>query len=131
MKVWLTILLTLMLVSSGRAGSFRGFKKFKNRRNNHKDLRYITTPGVAKKYQTLDWYQPKKNSGRGAIVYIHGGGWHTGDKKNHMDDKVRYFRDDITFKCNCYSITIAISPFLTCRSTAFSHILRVPSGNHL
>ena len=97
MKVWLTILLTLMLVSSGRAGSFRGFKKFKNRRNNHKDLRYITTPGVAKKYQTLDWYQPKKNSGRGAIVYIHGGGWHTGDKKNHMDDKVRYFRDDLGY----------------------------------
>ncbi len=85
-------------LKDGKAGSWESIKKALNDKpESHKELRYVTTPGVAKKYQTLDWYKPSRDSGRGAIVYVHGGGWATGNKKNHMQDKVRYFRDELGY----------------------------------
>ena len=85
-------------LKDGKAESWESIKKALNGKpESHKELRYVTTPGVAKAYQTLDWYKPSKDSGRGAIVYVHGGGWRNGDKENHMDDKVRYFRDELGY----------------------------------
>jgi len=34
---------------------------------------------------------------RGVIVYVHGGKWQGGDKRNHVKDKVRYFRDKLGY----------------------------------
>lgn len=87
MKLYIAILLALTLSATVLA-----------RKRDHKGLRYASTPGVSKKYQSLDWYQPsRRNIRKGVIVYVHGGAWRTGDKKNAMRDKVRHFRDQLGY----------------------------------
>ena len=88
MQLWFLIFLGVALVSSAH----------KIRHKDYKDLRYKVTRGVDKKYQTLDWYYTSGKSKsvsrrRGVVIYIHGGGWRAGDKKNNIKDKVKYFRD--------------------------------------
>jgi len=87
MKLFIAILLALTLSATVLA-----------RKRDHKNIRYAHTPNVLNKYQTLDWYQPaRKNTRKGVIVYVHGGAWKMGDKKNAMQDKVRRFRDQLGY----------------------------------
>lgn len=89
MKLFVPLLLALTLSATAIE---------RRRKQDHKNLRYLNTPGVDKKYQTLDWYQPsRKSMKRGVIVYVHGGGWQGGDKSNQMKDKVSYFRDKLGY----------------------------------
>lgn len=88
MQLWFLIFLGIALVSSAH----------KIRKKDYKDLRYKVTKGVDKKYQSLDWYYTSGRSKavsrrRGVVIYIHGGSWRAGDKRNHIKDKVKYFRD--------------------------------------
>lgn len=87
MKLYIAILLALTLSATVLA-----------RKRDHKGLRYASTPGVSRIYQSLDWYQPsRRNFRKGVIVYVHGGAWKMGDKKNAMRDKVRRFRDELGY----------------------------------
>lgn len=60
----------------------------------HTDLRYAESPGTVASLQSLDLYLPTRQLGCGPVplvVYVHGGGFHNGDKANRIDDKVRLF----------------------------------------
>ena len=55
------------------------------------DLRYASAPGVAANLQSLDVYQPVRSAGcprTPIMVWVHGGGWQTGDKANQLAAKV-------------------------------------------
>lgn len=57
-----------------------------------RDVAYESIPGVAPRATSLDVYAP---AARGTcapapvVVWVHGGGWVKGDKRNNMADKVR------------------------------------------
>jgi len=55
----------------------------------HRDIAY-SEPKAAK--QTLDVYSPAKGKGYPVLVWIHGGGWQSGDKKE-VDAKPQAFAD--------------------------------------
>jgi acetyl esterase/lipase len=58
------------------------------------DVRYLETPGVPANLQSLDLYQPERGAGCPAtpiVVWVHGGGWSVGDKRNQLTDKVPFF----------------------------------------
>jgi acetyl esterase/lipase len=60
----------------------------------HRDLRYATSPGTAARMQSLDLYVPIRDSRCAAtplLVFVHGGGFVTGDKANRIADKVDLF----------------------------------------
>ncbi len=55
------------------------------------DQRYANTPGVAANAQSLDLYEPLRPAACGPtpiLIWIHGGGWVTGDKANQLAAKV-------------------------------------------
>jgi acetyl esterase/lipase len=56
----------------------------------HRDVRYRATPSGAARQQSLDLYLPRRAAGCPAtplVVYVHGGGFTTGDKANQIGDK--------------------------------------------
>jgi acetyl esterase/lipase len=56
-----------------------------------RDQRYANTPGVAANLQSLDLFQPTRPAACGAtpiLIWVHGGGWVTGDKANQLSAKV-------------------------------------------
>jgi arylformamidase len=58
------------------------------------DLRYHSVAGVDPNLLSLDLYLPTLAAGCAApplVVYVHGGGWAVGDKRNQIETKVRYF----------------------------------------
>jgi arylformamidase len=55
----------------------------------HKDLPYA---GSKDERQTLDVYAPAEGKGHPVVVWIHGGGWQAGDKKE-VDKKPQAFTD--------------------------------------
>ena len=63
------------------------------------DVRYSHTPGVPKNYQALDIYLPPADGPQEdrIVMYVHGGKWAVGDKKNKIQDKIRYFRDELGY----------------------------------
>jgi acetyl esterase/lipase len=63
----------------------------------HRDLRYASSPSVAARHQSLDLYVPKRPPGCGPaplVVYVHGGGFVTGDKANKLEHKVPLFNGE-------------------------------------
>jgi acetyl esterase/lipase len=58
---------------------------------------YASAAGVDPTLLSVDVYTPSPDddecSGRPLVVWIHGGGWTSGDKSEHMTDKVRLFND--------------------------------------
>ncbi len=44
------------------------------------NIRYASVPGAAPSLTSLDIYAPKEARGLPVVIYIHGGGWTTGDK---------------------------------------------------
>jgi len=59
------------------------------------DQVYATVAGVDKNLLSLDVYTPAREAGPGegapVVVWVHGGGWAVGDKKNKIADKVALF----------------------------------------
>src|SRR4051794_1835276 len=55
----------------------------------HPDLPYAETKN---KLQTLDVYAPAEGKNHPLVVWIHGGGWHSGDKKD-VGKKPQAFTD--------------------------------------
>lgn len=57
------------------------------------DIRYATTPGVAANLQSLDIYRPvpPPSDPMPVVIWVHGGGWKTGDKANQMRYKPSLF----------------------------------------
>ena len=58
---------------------------------------YASIPGVEPNLLGIDVYTPSAGNGdcsdRPLVVWIHGGGWTSGDKADYMADKVRLFND--------------------------------------
>jgi acetyl esterase/lipase len=55
----------------------------------HRDLAYA---GTKNDWQTLDVYAPAGGKGHPVVVWVHGGGWQAGDKKD-VDKKLQAFVD--------------------------------------
>jgi arylformamidase len=54
---------------------------------------YATVPGVAPNATSLDIYPPRNGCPAPVVMWVHGGGWQHGDKKNQVADKIRLFND--------------------------------------
>jgi hypothetical protein len=55
---------------------------------------YASRPGVDPDETSLDIHVPDETAcGAPVVVWVHGGGYRTGDKRNGMRDKVRVFND--------------------------------------
>ena len=58
---------------------------------------YASHPGVDPNLTSLDVYAPVAGEGgcrdRPIVVWVHGGGWTSGDKREYMTDKVKLFND--------------------------------------
>ncbi len=52
-------------------------------------VRYETVPGVAPRLTSLDVYPMSAGCDAPVLVWVHGGGWRTGDKANQVRDKAR------------------------------------------
>jgi len=72
---------------------------------------YKTVPGTAANLTSLDIHAPAGACAAPVLMWVHGGGYRTGDKKNQMDDKVRLFngRGWIVVSVN-YRLTVATDP---------------------
>jgi len=58
-----------------------------------RDVRYRAVPdGVDPDLVSLDVYPSTTGCPAPVVVWVHGGGFRTGDKRNQMSDKVRHFR---------------------------------------
>jgi acetyl esterase/lipase len=79
MRTFLTTLPLLILPSSLLAGEPKA----------HRDLPYA---GTKDERQTLDLYAPAEGQKHPVVVWIHGGGWQAGDKKD-VDHKPQAFTD--------------------------------------
>lgn len=58
-----------------------------------RDVRFAATPGVEPKLQSLDLYAPSAPGPHPVVVFVHGGGWRTGDKRNAAvgEEKAAFF----------------------------------------
>ncbi len=54
---------------------------------------YRAVPGVDPNLLSLDVHAPNGACHAPVVMWVHGGGYQIGDKKNQMDDKVRLFND--------------------------------------
>lgn len=52
-----------------------------------------SVPGVAPRSTSLDIYPPRTGCPAPVGMWVHGGGWQHGDKKNQLTDKIRLFND--------------------------------------
>jgi acetyl esterase/lipase len=52
-------------------------------------VHYETVPGVAPRLTSLDVYPMRAGCDAPVLVWVHGGGWQTGDKANQVRDKAR------------------------------------------
>ena len=57
------------------------------------DLAYEDLPGVDPALLSLDVYPPAHGCPAPVVIWVHGGGWRIGDKRNQMADKVRLLND--------------------------------------
>src|SRR5215208_2471499 len=48
---------------------------------------YRTIPGVARNATSLDVYAPANSCNAPVVLWVHGGGYHTGDKTNQVANK--------------------------------------------
>jgi arylformamidase len=51
------------------------------------EVPYATLEGVDQNLLSLDIYAPEKAAGAPVLLFVHGGGWRTGDKTNQMQRK--------------------------------------------
>lgn len=58
-----------------------------------RDVAYETVAGVAPNLLSLDVYPPAHGCPAPVVVWVHGGGWRIGDKRNQLTDKIRLFND--------------------------------------
>lgn len=58
-----------------------------------RDVAYESVPGVAPRLTSLDIYPPPTGCSAPVVMWVHGGGWQHGDKKNQLADKIRLFND--------------------------------------
>ena len=58
------------------------------------DVAYASVPGVDPSLLSLDIHRPASGSGFPVVIWIHGGGWLTGDKANGMEHKVPLFNGE-------------------------------------
>ena len=57
-------------------------------------LRYAATDNVPEDRQSVDVYHPESWTERQPlVVYVHGGAWVVGDKRNNIEEKAELFRD--------------------------------------
>ena len=54
---------------------------------------YRRLPGVAPDATSLDVYAPARPCRAPVVMWVHGGGYHVGDKASQVRDKVRLFND--------------------------------------
>ena len=47
-----------------------------------RDIQYVHRPGTPSYLTSLDLYVPQTGAGFPVVVWVHGGGWHVGDKRN-------------------------------------------------
>ena len=82
------LLTTLALAAPGQAATRCAPAKAKT-------FSYKEVPGVDRNLTSLDLYMPSSSCRRGrkapVVIWVHGGGYVTGDKKNQIADKVRLF----------------------------------------
>ncbi len=72
---------------------------------------YRSIPGVAANATSLDVYRPARTCGAPVVMWVHGGGYHTGDKRNQVADKVRLFNSrGWVFVSVNYRLTVAGDP---------------------
>ncbi len=58
----------------------------------HLDIPYTKTDGPDSHHRRLDVYAPEKGRNHPVMIYVHGGGWQRGDKRN-VSRKVPFFPD--------------------------------------
>ena len=58
-----------------------------------RDIAYASVPGAATRLTSLDLYPPATGCPAPVVMWVHGGGWQRGDKKNQVADKIRLFND--------------------------------------
>jgi acetyl esterase/lipase len=59
-----------------------------------RNVRYHHAPGVDPDLLSLDVYPVDDCGGNPVLIWVHGGGWRTGDKRNAMADKVRWAHEN-------------------------------------
>ncbi len=57
------------------------------------DVRYAATPGVDPYFQSLDIYAPRDGKAMPVVLFLHGGGWTRGDRKE-VGAQPRLFNDN-------------------------------------
>ncbi len=57
------------------------------------DVAYESIPGVDPGQLSLDVFPPRHGCPAPVVIWVHGGGWRTGDKRNQLADKIRLFDD--------------------------------------
>lgn len=74
-------------------------------------IAYERVPGVPADATSLDVYAPARACRAPVVMWVHGGGYHVGDKRNQVADKVRLFnaRGWIFVSVN-YRLTVAGDP---------------------
>jgi acetyl esterase/lipase len=74
-------------------------------------VRYLSIPGVPANATSLDVYATARPCDAPVVMWVHGGGYHTGDKRNQVADKVRLFRSrgELFVSIN-YRLTVAGDP---------------------
>jgi len=79
-----------------------------------KNIPYVTRPGTPGRSTSLDIYAPTRAKGKceaPLVVWVHGGGWRTGDKSNNVRDKIPLFNDTgYMFVSVNYRLTDIASP---------------------
>ena len=76
-----------------------------------KTVAYTSIAGVQANATSLDVYSPARACRAPVVMWVHGGGYHTGDKRNQVADKVRLFngRGWVFVSVN-YRLTVAGDP---------------------
>jgi arylformamidase len=76
-----------------------------------RDVAYETIPGVAPNLLSLDVFPPGRGCPAPVVVWVHGGGWRIGDKRNQLADKIRLFNGtgDVLVSVN-YRLTDPSNP---------------------
>jgi acetyl esterase/lipase len=103
-----SLFIALALAASSHAATRCGPAKAKT-------LSYKEVEGVDRNLTSLDLYMPSSSCRRGrkapVVIWVHGGGYATGDKKNQIGDKVKLFNSKgWALVSTNYRLTKAASP---------------------